>query len=880
MTENTFFLQLVQVTLNIRHSLKLTKDVTIPTNSSIKKIFDLGDTSNKTFVEIFYNLTAEKRDIFSERISQLASVIVNSTIKTNQPIDVKIISEEVLTDTERNFYSNQFKQNNRIRYEFLDIKDILNFAEAFKKDLPENLQNSIREFEKKLNTNKNTMFGLIDSEKTDRKIVSIPVTDEQTEDSEKSINVLKLLFYKNPVSKKESKFWWLTASPKFFDYEKVEIGSVYKYPSKDINNQFKANFKKISVGEYIVTYDTKNKREAYALGLVVKITDIETYVKIIHLFDRTLSREEIQNHIYLSKTSVGKKASAPLLSLTIEAFLEIISYCIIDIDSLITTIDSNVLTAYRETRILQFEINPEPIEIEDSKNKNDQTKFRSDVAVEVDELGRQSVAKEFVNLIKNDVFQIKDNHSFIVHLQGEWGAGKSSFLKFIAKELTSNQKDDHWTIIEYNAWQNQHISPPWWTLLNNIYRKSKLQSSSRCNKVKLWFNENFRRIAWYSSWKNIFALLLTILFIILVINNFSSLSSLLLTNSQPNPLELITKLFIGIGSSIGLIHSLSKLVSSSILIRSSEDAMSFVKKSIDPMSNIKDHYQKLVDNIKGKNGNIAIFIDDIDRCNDVYVVELLEGIQTLFKERKVLYIIAGDRKWISKCFQNVYNNFDSASNKADSIGELFLQKTFQLSIRIPSISPIYREKYWHKMIGLNENQTENITLNELDSEQKNKLENEIDNAGDKILDNKFMYELETKYNLSGDTVNNLIIEKVKENHNEFEHALKDYHSILDINPRSILRLSNNYNISRAILISERKKYDPEKLVRWILIEELFPFVSDCLQEYENIEDFKSDFKEKVKSKMEVKRLLELMDGNEIIKGGKMTLEDIKALKGI
>ncbi len=63
------------------------------------------------------------------------------------------------------------------------------------------------------------------------------------------------------------------------------------------------------------------------------------------------------------------------------------------------------------------------------------------------------------------------------------------------------------------------------------------------------------------------------------------------------------------------------------------------------MEAIKDRFKKLTENVIAGKRNI-IFIDDLDRCQGAYVIELLEGIQTLFKAAEVVFIIAADRDWL------------------------------------------------------------------------------------------------------------------------------------------------------------------------------------------------------------------------------------------
>jgi KAP family P-loop domain len=47
--------------------------------------------------------------------------------------------------------------------------------------------------------------------------------------------------------------------------------------------------------------------------------------------------------------------------------------------------------------------------------------------------------------------------------------------------------------------------------------------------------------------------------------------------------------------------------------------------------------------VKTVNRPVVVFVDDLDRCESKYVVEFLEGIQTLFREAPITYVVAADR---------------------------------------------------------------------------------------------------------------------------------------------------------------------------------------------------------------------------------------------
>lgn len=857
----TDFREFVQEVLNNEHVISLESGQTIVSNSKTIS-FDLFDKKNGFYVEIKQNYSSINRSSYIKNINNLAQSAFSLTERNHYNIILAVDTE--ITKNDRLYFEKELKSNSKISYFIYDIDDLVIFAKKYK--IP---------YSKFLNKENYTN---LEFQLHDNKI------------SEKSIDSKTKELFFNSFQKFNGSFWWLNASEEITNASKFEIGHVFNYSIYSNNNRLRTNFKKINIGDISISYQ-KDKHIVDGIYQVVSSSS-EEYItfKLIDKLPLKLSWQELTEIEGFENSSVGRaRTQGSAYELSFKLFIEILIKAEVNISSFIENINSvgngfiHGGSDFTPPIPPNDENNNDNNHEDDSSsifNLNDQTKFRHDVAVEVDELGRQSVAKEFVSLIENDIFSSTNDNSFIVHLQGEWGAGKSSFLNFIKSELKSNQLDKPWVVIEYNAWQNQHIEPPWWTLLNQIYRQAKNQVSSWRQRRILCLKENLRRIKWYNNWKNFIAIIITITFIIILLFNFQTIKNVFVSKTQNSDLVFISELIVGFGSALGVIHAFSKLLSGSILIRSSEDAEGFIKKSQDPMSTIKQHYQSLIDNIKLKKTNVAIFIDDIDRCNDEYVVNLLEGIQTLFKERKVLYIIAGDRKWLSKCFQNIYNNFDVASNRADNIGELFLQKTFQLSIRIPSISSDYREKYWHNIIGLENHSSKKTSFEELNQAQKDEIKEKISEAGDNISNPQFMAELELNYDLTGNTVNNLIIKKVNEKQKEFEHTLKDYHTILDINPRSILRLSNNYNIARAILISERKNYNPDKLVRWILIEELYPFVSDKLNEFDEINEVIIDFNETVKVKTEQMRFKQLIEGSVIVNGGNLTMEDIKNLKGI
>lgn len=164
----------------------------------------------------------------------------------------------------------------------------------------------------------------------------------------------------------------------------------------------------------------------------------------------------------------------------------------------------------------------------------------------------------------------------------------------------------------------------------------------------------------------------------------------------------LSKVLAAMGTLGGLIYTGAQFIARPLLLKSPQSAKSFMQQVADPMLTIKKHFESLIRNIEVSGYRVAIFIDDLDRCNSNFAVELLEGIQTLYKDRKVLYVVAGDKNWISECFENNYTDFSKvAKEPGQKLGYLFLEKAFQLSIRLPQITGKVKDKYWEFILDPN-----------------------------------------------------------------------------------------------------------------------------------------------------------------------------------
>ena len=507
----------------------------------------------------------------------------------------------------------------------------------------------------------------------------------------------------------------------------------------------------------------------------------------------------------------------------------------------------------------------------------DKIPFHLDNVENTDRLSREPIAKSLTRLINSEIFKDKENvkSAFMIHLQGAWGAGKSTFLNLIKKHLP-DEKD--WIVIEFNAWQNQHIDPPWWTFLTAVYKQSV--KKIRWYKLPLFFIlEGGRRFLKFNGYKRLIQLAFIAVFIILAYHYYDGILDYLgfedksLVNAKV--LDAFKDALIAIGGVVGSLYAFVKFLTTPLSINSPNMARSFLQKANDPMKAIKKHFEGMVTNINRIGYKLAIFIDDIDRCNAEFVVELLEGIQTLFKDKGVLYIVAGDRRWISTCFENHYTDYKGiASEPAQQLGYLFLEKAFQLSVRLPKVSPEAKEEYWKYILNPESEKVrkEPVMTNYERSKMKEELASlfvQADLSRKETID-----QIAKEKNLDRNIALDMALEVMDEDKQDLKHLLENHFALVDSNPRSIKRLANEFTINRNILTAEGRSFDQIKLFRWIIIQNKYPAFADWLIKNQDKYSNTNDWPENLQPLLKIGHWRELMYDED--DGGKdeLTSNDI------
>jgi hypothetical protein len=200
---------------------------------------------------------------------------------------------------------------------------------------------------------------------------------------------------------------------------------------------------------------------------------------------------------------------------------------------------------------------------------------------------------------------------------------------------------------------------------------------------------------------------------------------------------------------------------------------------------------------------------------------------------------------------------------------------------LPNISEESKQSYWDHILGIKTTEEDEKvkSIDDLEEDEQNEIKSALKNAKSELTDPEFAKQLQDKYNLSGDTASNIVIEEKNKDTDELKHLLGDYHTYIDTNPRSIIRLANNYTMARSILMAERVRFNEHKLFRWLVIEDLCPKVRTIIPSADNISIFEKAITE-TKDLIKQQNSLMLLKGEEEFMEGEIKIENIKTIKGL
>ena len=412
----------------------------------------------------------------------------------------------------------------------------------------------------------------------------------------------------------------------------------------------------------------------------------------------------------------------------------------------------------------------------------------------IDLLGRKPVAETLaIRLRRLQEGRAKgDGGALLVQLHGPWGSGKSSIVNFLRTELESGANP--WLVVDFNVWRNARVKPPWWSLLTELRRQIARRQG--------WPQRLLLDLEWF-WWRATRETLVLVAALALF-----GLGLWLLFSGSGDPAGRIQgweeniKLFTGLASGAASLLVFSR----STFFGTVKAAEAFDALRTDAFEPVVRLFGRLIGH---SSWPVLIVLDDLDRCDAATVTELLEGVQTLFREAPVVFLAVADRRWITTSFAQRFELFGKVvGDPARPLGDLFLDKIFQLSVGVPAITPEMRTAYLAGLLGQASATASTAAALPETARSHEELQTAIKTA-----------PAEEQQALRAEAVRRLASPAADR---AAKHRLMEFADLIEPNPRAMIRLVNAVGLNQARAIIEGREVPFKLIARWTLFEQRWP----------------------------------------------------------
>jgi phosphotransferase system HPr (HPr) family protein len=471
----------------------------------------------------------------------------------------------------------------------------------------------------------------------------------------------------------------------------------------------------------------------------------------------------------------------------------------------------------------------EPSEDQPSESTNEppaappreQVEWLSDAPASKDLLRRWPLALALATRLRR-MHEEDPTTSFLVHIDGPWGSGKSTLLNFVRTELGRE-----WLAVDFDAWRQAGVGPPWWALLAAL-RHNLGRDLGLLKRARLRIAESLARLRRGGA---PFAFALTLLlstasgvFLLLRPHDFT-------LNATGDAARTVTAVL----TAIGTLWAGALVAGRFLLWDSARGARLFEQSNTNPMQDVADHFGWLVVKIGRP---VVFFIDDLDRCPESYVVELLDAVQTLIRDAPrwrpkrgktavaTYFVVAADGAWIRKSYEIAYQTFEQyVAEPGRPLGYLFLDKLFQLRVPVPSIDTPRQNEYLRELLGAPGPKERGADDSEQDERAiRDRLKNSTTET--QVLEALRQASPEIRDRVAETAVERLSAPEVEE---ATEHSLQRFAPLLQPNPRSVKRFVNTYSVLRTVRTLEGIPVPSDPLALWTILETQWPGLADHLR---------------------------------------------------
>jgi hypothetical protein len=481
-------------------------------------------------------------------------------------------------------------------------------------------------------------------------------------------------------------------------------------------------------------------------------------------------------------------------------------------------LDSHLVAALRRDGVLgrlraEAEVHPRRV-------RPDQTEWAPDEPAAEDSedyLGRRFLADVLARRLAR--LDQEGSMPFLVHLDGPWGSGKTTVFRFLERRLA-----DRFLVVRVNAWREQRVGVQWWTLHQALRRalRERARIPVVADLTGFWDVARTRAPQ-----------------VLGVLGALVLVSGLLLVVDLPGAgvfADLAVKL-VTLGALV--VAGLTAL-RTFLLPHSRRSAKTYVDSSPNPIADVSDLFRR---SLRRAPRPVVFLIDDLDRCDEDYVVGFLEVVQTLLRDastdartkparattRGPYGFVAADGQWLRSSYENKYASSRLTGVPGRPLGYLFLEKIFQLRVRLPTVTEQGRDAFYASLL-----RRSTVTSSEsdeqahrVDAARKAVAAARTGDALTRVTDQvSHITDPQQRMGILGAAAVRFAELTLDQ---ETENELLPFGRLLEPNPRSMKLFVNHVNILRSLRLLEGVRVQTETLAVWTIIEIRWPLLADHLR---------------------------------------------------
>lgn len=289
--------------------------------------------------------------------------------------------------------------------------------------------------------------------------------------------------------------------------------------------------------------------------------------------------------------------------------------------------------------------------------------------------------KEMSEEITNILVDMKGEDGAMFGIFGRWGRGKTYLMGEIKKQHIIL---DHFHVVDFNAWKYQDTPAIWAYLYEELSKHYYVGNWLKrvCKRFKI----NIKR---YGFW----SFLTTVVPIIL------GIAWSLVSWSAKIERFIIILGFLGIVTTVSLLQILLVYIkyknSIIILFKKYTTKLNLIK-YLGLQHEIQEEIKILLKSWLGnKNKSVLLFIDDIDRCSEDKIIQVVDALKVMLDDqvinKKIVVVAAIDERILKRAIEFKYRNITKDQKDGDGLSSAglmqeYMDKLFLCGLRLGNLT--------------------------------------------------------------------------------------------------------------------------------------------------------------------------------------------------